>query len=208
MAHPMEPDHYIERIQLLNPRDPVPSKGVYRFSPENGQAYVALQARMDEGASELLVTAQCTRHGPWTSRYPIAIEPGGGGCAGVAPSPDAIAPDEIGAPAIRIPQLVADGVIRRHQIVDVQVKMKHPNRTGLRARADGTFVRVSAPLYLSELSVLYGGERVSAFAMTPALSDNALIAFRLRAGDGGPLRIRLANNRGQQFEAATDVVVV
>ena len=32
---------------------------------------------------------------------------------------------------IRIPQLVADGRISAGDLVDVQVRMKHPNRTGL-----------------------------------------------------------------------------
>jgi desulfoferrodoxin (superoxide reductase-like protein) len=208
MAHPMEPDHYIERIHVLNPRDPVPSKGVFHFTPANGQAYLALQARLDAGASEVVVTAECTRHGSWSARQPIVIEPGAGGCAGVAPPPGRITGDEISAPAIRIPQLVADGVIRRRQIIDVQVAIKHPNRTGLHQRDDGTFVRVGEPLYISELVALYGGDRVSTYAMTPALSDNPFITFRLRAGDGGPLQVRLANNRGQRFEAAADVTVV
>jgi sulfur-oxidizing protein SoxY len=43
---------------------------------------------------------------------------------------------------------------------------------------------------------------VSWFSMTPALSDDPFITFRLRAVREGPLRILLVNNRGQRFEAS------
>src|SRR5207247_4612987 len=33
MSHPMEPDHYITRLEVVNERDPIPSKGVFHFTP-------------------------------------------------------------------------------------------------------------------------------------------------------------------------------
>jgi hypothetical protein len=95
---------------------------------------------------------------------------------------------------------VADGTIGPDQIIDVQLKTRHPSRTGLVAR-DGRFVPASDPLYLSRMDVFYADRPVSAFAMTSALSDNPLITFRLRAHREGLLRAVLTNNLGQRFEA-------
>jgi sulfur-oxidizing protein SoxY len=200
MAHPMQPDHFITSLHVVNARDPVPSKGVFQFSPLNGQAYLGLQIRVDHGTSEVSVTAECNRHGRWLTTRPITIPEGAGGCAGLAPPPGSSAGDEIQPPALRIPQLVADGAIRPDQIIDVQLKTKHPSRTGLVVR-DGTFVPVSPPLYLERVEVFYGGEPVCRFALTSALSDNPLIRFRLRARAEGLLLAVLTNNRGQRFEA-------
>jgi hypothetical protein len=95
---------------------------------------------------------------------------------------------------------VADGRIVPNQIIDVQLKTKHPSRTGLVVR-DGTFVPASDPLYLETVEVFYDREPVCRFALTSALSDNPLIAFRLRARAEGLLGAVLTNNRGQRFEA-------
>lgn len=204
MAHPMDPDHYITAIEVVNPRDPVPSKGRLHLTPASGQVYLAFQARMDEGASELAVTAECNMHGRWSTTEPIRVVDGAGGCAGS--EPPGRPSDEIVPPRIRIPAAVKGRPIRRDQIIDVQVIMRHPNRTGLALRG-GAFVRVSEPFHITELSVFYGGGLVSRYEATAALSDDPFITFRLRAGGGGPVRVVVTNTRGQRFEALSEVPV-
>jgi hypothetical protein len=107
-------------------------------------------------------------------------------------------------PAIRIPELVERGRLRRDELIHVQVEIMHPSRTGLALR-DGKFVRESAPLYLKELEVFYGGERVSRFEMTSAVSDDPLITFALLARREDPLRVVFTNNREQRLEATHEL---
>lgn len=199
LAHPMQPNHYITSLEIVSERDPVPTKGRFQFSPRNGQASLALQIRVDQGASEIAVTAECNRHGRWRTLGRVVVPEGAGGCTGTPPA-DGEAAEDIGAPAIRIPQLVAEGAIGRNQIIDVQLKMKHPTRTGLVARA-GRFVAAAEPLYLEQVQVFHESQPICRFALTSALSDNPFIAFKLRAHAEGLLRAVLTNNRGQRFEA-------
>lgn len=203
MTHPMTPDHRIVSVAVVNPRDPVPSKGVFHFTPANGQVYLAFQARMDQGVSEVSATAECNRDGRWTTVGTITIPEDAGGCAVPAPPPGP-ATAEVRPPVLRIPQLVERGRIRRDEIIDVQVKMRHPNRTGLAFR-DGRFVQVSEPFHLTELEVFHGAERVSRFELTSALSDDPFITFRLRARSEDPVRVVLANTRGERFEASHEL---
>jgi sulfur-oxidizing protein SoxY len=199
LAHPMEPDHHITAIEVVDARDPVPVKGVFHFTSGNGRAYVAFQARVDEGRSTVTATAHCGRHGRFTTAAPVTIAAGGGGCVGVAP-PLRASDDDIRGPIIRIPQLVADGAIRRGEIIDLQVKMKHPSRTGLALRG-GRFVQEEAPFHLTEMEVVYDGERVSRFVLTPALSDSPMITCRVLARRPSDVRVTLTNTRGQRFTA-------
>jgi desulfoferrodoxin (superoxide reductase-like protein) len=201
MEHPMEPAHHISSLHVANERDPVPSKGVFHFTPANGQVYLALQARVDQGVSDVTATAECNLHGRWVSVRSLNIPDGGGGCAAVAPPAGRPDGPETLPPRIRIPRLVKHGRVRVGEIIDVQLLIRHPNRTGLAAR-NGTFHQISEPYHLEEMEVFYDEERVSRFAMTSALSDDPFITFRLRVTREAPLLIRLRNNRGQRFEAA------
>lgn len=199
MDHPMRPDHYIASVQVVNPWDPVPSKGAFHFTPANGRVHLSFQARMHHGRSEVAGTAECSRHGQWSTVRSINIPLDAGGCA--APVPPRITGDQILPPRIRIPELVKRGRIEPDQLIHVQLKIRHPNRTGLAFR-DGEFVRESDPFHLERMDVFYGPDRVSRFEMTSALSDDPFITFALRANREAPLRVLLVNNRGQQFEAA------
>lgn len=188
-------------LEVVNPRDPVPLKGVFHFTPANGRAAVAFQARFDEGPSTVAAAATWPRHGSLTTTAPLTVAAGAGGCAGGAPT--ALRPDseEIRPPVIRIPRLVAGLDVRAGEVIDVQVKTRHPNRTGLAFR-DGAWVRESEPFHLTALEVFYDGRAVSRFVLGAALSDNPLITFPLRARSEGPVRVTLTNTRGQRFEAS------
>jgi len=194
MSHPMTADHHVTKVEVVNDREPVPSMGTFRFTPANGVVYVGFQARMDDGDSEVTVTAECNRHGAWAIRRRITIAEDPEGCSATAPPRARTAGNDIHPPEIRIPELVERGRIRRGEVIHPQLKIRHPNRTG-----------TSEPLHLKDLEVWFAGQRVSRFELTPALSDDPFISFALLASREGLLEVRLANNRGQRFEAAHEI---
>ncbi|HEU5304595.1 MAG TPA: thiosulfate oxidation carrier complex protein SoxZ, partial [Gemmatimonadales bacterium] len=139
----------------------------------------------------------------WSNTGTLRVASGGGGCAGAVPGPDQRS-TEIRPPVIRLPHLLRGRRLEPGDIIDVQVKLKHPVRTGLAVR-DGQFVPVSEPFYLTAMEVLYGGRPVSRFVLTPALADDPLITFRLRPEDEGLLRVVFRNSRGGVYEATQPV---
>ena len=204
MAHPMTADHFVTALEVVDARDAVPGKGVFHFTPANGRVDLAFQARLDPGASQLTVIAECNRHGRWSCRRKIQVDEGGSGCSGVDPAVGRPSSEEVHAPAIRIPELVRDGRLRRGQMVHAQVKIHHPNRRGHAIR-DGRIDMSSGPLYLRQMEVFYGGERVSRFVLTAGLSDDPLITFAFSGAKEGALRVVFSNNRGQRLEATHEV---
>lgn len=197
--HPMEIDHHVTTVAVLNERDPIASKGEFSFSPANGQAYVAFQARLDDGPSTVQVTVECSRAARWTGTAPTRVVDGTGGCGGPVPKPERAA-TLIRPPVIRLPQAGRGEPIAPGQILDVQVKIQHPVRTGLERR-DGVWVQAAEPFYLTEMDVFLAGERVSHFTLTPAVSDNPFITFRLKPRRAGLLRVAFRNNRGARLDA-------
>lgn len=79
MDHPMTPEHHITAVQVTNRHDPVPSKGTFHLTPANGRVYLSFQARIAAGVSEVVVTAECNRHGRWSTRRAIEIPDHAGG---------------------------------------------------------------------------------------------------------------------------------
>jgi sulfur-oxidizing protein SoxY len=194
MSHPMTPDHYVTKVEVVNDRDPGPAMGTFRFTPANGAVYVGFQARMDDGDSEVTVTAECNRHGAWAIRRRVTIAEDPEGCSATAPPRARTDGNDIHPPEIRIPELVDRGRIRRGEVIHPQLKIRHPNRTG-----------TSDSLRLNDLEVWFAGQRVSRFELTPALSDDPFISFALLASREGILEVHLANNRGQRFDAAHEI---
>jgi predicted secreted protein len=207
MALPLTPAHHVATVRVANPGDPIPGKGTFHLTPANGLVRLGFQARMHEGSSTVVATAECSRHGALTASSPIEIPPGAGGCGGGAPELGRARGDDVAPPVIRIPELVAGRAIRPGELVHVQLKMRHPNRTGLVFR-DGRFVRESAPLHLRTIELFYGRELVSRLELTPALSDDPLVTVGLLARAAGTVRAVVTNSRGQRFEATHELRAV
>lgn len=206
MNHPMDQGHYIHQIQFLNESDPIPSKGIFHPTPANGELYFAFQARMHSGTSTVLAVAECNLHGRWTARHRITIPDGQGGCATADGVKQSSAKEEIRPPVIRIPELVRRGPLAKGEMAEVQVKFKHPSRTGL-AYANKKFVQVEEPFYLTSMQVLYGERLVSRYEMTSGLSDNPFLKFKLKLTEAKPIHIVFTNSLGQQFRAVQEVVL-
>ena len=49
MDHPMDDDHYIKSVQILNFDDPIVIKGKFYLTPANGEVYLGTQIRLDGG---------------------------------------------------------------------------------------------------------------------------------------------------------------
>jgi desulfoferrodoxin (superoxide reductase-like protein) len=204
MNHPMERGHYIRRVQFLNESDPIPSKGIFHPTPANGEVYFAFQARMHSGTSTVLAIAECNLHGTWTARHRITIPDGQGGCATAGSEKKIDTHEEILPPVIRIPELVRKGRLSKGATAEVQVKFKHPSRTGLRYE-NKKFIQVEEPFYLTSMQLFYGDRLVSRYEMTAGLSDNPFLTLKLKFTEENPIHIVFTNSLGQQFKAVQEV---
>ena len=75
--HPMEENHYIKSIQILNFNDPIVIKGQCFFTPKSGQAYVSTQIRLAGGESRVWVISECNQHGKYATYRDVKVAAGG-----------------------------------------------------------------------------------------------------------------------------------
>lgn len=77
MDHPMEPDHYITSVRILDYQDPIIWKGTFHFTPASGAVYLYSQLRLDSGRSTVYAIAECNRHGLWVGSAEVDVAVGG-----------------------------------------------------------------------------------------------------------------------------------
>lgn len=74
--HPMEPDHYIQSVEILFYGDPVVNKGRFHFTAANGQAYLSTQIRLGQ-SGEVVCISECNKHGKWIGVASVKVTVGG-----------------------------------------------------------------------------------------------------------------------------------
>jgi desulfoferrodoxin (superoxide reductase-like protein) len=193
--HPMEPDHFIQWIDITLERDPVPHKGKFLFTPSNGRAWVAFPMRSGAGGVVTAV-AECSRHGRFAGTREMRVAEGG-----CATGPEPVDRQRAGNPMLRVPAPARPG-----EIVEVRTRIIHGSHTGL-ALKNGRLVRESPELYVRQMLVYLDDQRVSEFQMTSAVSPNPVIRFPLRAARNGTLRVLFVNSEGQRWEVSQPVKV-
>ncbi len=77
MDHPMDPDHYIQNVRILDYQDPLIWKGTFHFTPDSGVVSLYTQVRLDSGKSTIYVIAECNQHGRWVGSADVDVAVGG-----------------------------------------------------------------------------------------------------------------------------------
>lgn len=100
-------------------------------------------------------------------------------------------------------EITLPSTIKKDQVFPVAVRLDHPMQSGL--RHDLATGKKLPLFYVETMEVHYGGKKVSWMELSPGLSEPVIIKFMLNAGQGGPLRIKIKNNKGQEFENEVNV---
>jgi predicted secreted protein len=193
LEHPMEPDHHIRSIEVTIDGDPVPAKGKFLFSPQNGRAWAAYQVRSGTGGVVKAV-AVCNRHGELTGSRSVRVVEGG-----CSTPPERSNRDRAGSPEVRLPRSIRAG-----EPFEVRVRLLHGSYTGLVLK-QGRFVRELPEYFVKHMTVWLDDQRVSEFQMTSAVSPNPLVRFPLRVSRAGTLRVQFVNSEGQRWDVSESI---
>ena len=101
---------------------------------------------------------------------------------------------------IEPPQIRLPARIRKGQVLKVQIKFKHPSRTGLRMLAEHKFVKDRPAFFVRRMKVFYRRRLLCRYEMTSALSDIPIVTFTLRATHESPLRVVFTDSKGKIYD--------
>ena len=113
-------------------------------------------------------------------------------------SQNQMAAQVIAPPRIRLPIRIAKGAM-----IKVQVKMRHPSRTGLRMLAEHVFAKGEPAFYIKQMKVFFRNALVSTYEMSAALSDDPIVTFKLRPSEEGTIRVVFTSSDDKEYEAST-----
>lgn len=190
VPHPMEPDHYIRKLMLIDENSIVKLKFVANFTARNNKAYVSTNLKLAK-STELKAIAECNRHGSWLSvSLPIRVGQGGCSVAGAPPGRKLwgdvlwvkFAKDQAGA-------------------VRVNLTVRHPMSSGRTIDSAGKITQIHPEFYVKRIRVFYEKVLATEFDLGPGLSDNPTLEFSLNAEGGRTLRLEATNNEGEVFES-------
>src|SRR5688572_5503387 len=147
LDHPMEPDHHIRSIEVTVDGDPVPAKGKFVFSPQNGRPWAAYQVRSGTGGMVKAV-ALCNRHGETTASRSLRVVEGG-----CSTPPERSNRDRAGSPELRLPRSIRAG-----EAFEVRARLLHGSYTGLVLK-QGRFVRELPEYFVKQMTVWLDDQR-------------------------------------------------
>lgn len=172
---PQTTELYIKKMHIFVDKNPVPLVGIFNFTPASGKADLAMRIRVDDFSFVRAIAELNTGELYMAKSFVRAT----GACS--APPPKSI-DDSIANMGKMKMKLI--GGVEYAQPNLAQLKIKHPNITGLQPMKIGSRVRPPAH-FVSQLKVSYEGAPVMAARLTFSLSmDPSLRFFFVPSGPG------------------------
>lgn len=172
---PQTPELYIKKMHIFVDKNPVPLVGIFDFTPASGKADLAMRIRVDDFSFVRAIAELNTGELYMAKSFVRAT----GACS--APPPKSI-DDSIANMGKMKMKLI--GGVEYAQPNLAQLKIKHPNITGLQPMRIGSRVRPPAH-FVSQLKVSYEGAPVMTARLTFSLSmDPSLRFFFVPSGPG------------------------
>ena len=172
---PQTTELYIKKMHIFVDKNPVPLVGIFDFTPASGKADLAMRIRVDDFSFVRAIAELNTGELYMAKSFVRAT----GACS--APPPKSI-DDSIANMGKMKMKLI--GGVEYAQPNLAQLRIKHPNITGLQPMKIGSRVRPPAH-FVSQLKVSYEGAPVMAARLTFSLSmDPSLRFFFVPSGPG------------------------
>ena len=188
---PQADELYIQRIHVFIDKNPVPLVGIFDFTPASGKADLAMRVRINDhtfvraiaelNSGELYMVKSFTR--------------ARGACS--APPPKSIG-DSIANMGQMNMRLIGDVEYSKPNLM--QLRIKHPNITGLQPMRIGSHVHPPAH-FVNTLNVDYNGTLVMKAILTFAISMDPSLRFFFVPDNEGVLTIQATDTKSASWSS-------
>lgn len=171
---PMTAADHVRRVDIFADGNPVPEIASLYFQPDNGPARLSTRFRLDKGSHLIRAFAQMSDGTVIAASGEVSAA--SSGCAGSS-GLEANEPDLLPLPRVNVPERAGQG-----EILDVPSMITHRMETGFRTDKAGNLL---PRRIIHRMECHYGGRRVFAADLSPAIAANAYLKFPLLAVNSG-----------------------
>ena len=188
---PQTDELYIQRIHVFIDKNPVPLVGIFDFTPASGKADLAMRVRINDHTYVRAVAELNTGELYMVKSFTRAR----GACS--APPPKSIG-DSIANMGMMKMKLIGDVEYSKPNLM--QIRIKHPNITGLQPMRIGSHVHPPAH-FVNTLSVDYNGTPVMKAILTFAISMDPSLRFFFVPENEGILTVSATDTKNASWSS-------
>lgn len=183
------PEKYIEQIHIYVDKNPTPLVGIFEFTPQSGKADLAMRIRVDQFTYVRAIAVMNTGEHYMSKSFVRAS----GACS--APPPKNIDDSIANLGQMKIKSV---GSVEANSPSLMQLKIKHPNITGMQPLRIGSRV-MPPPHFVSSLDVDYNGKTIMKASMTFSISMDPALRFYFLPVESGVITINGSDTKKNQF---------
>lgn len=192
---PQTAELYIEKLHVYIDKNPVPLVGIFDFTPASGKADLAMRVRVDDFSFVRAIAELNTGELYLAKSFVRAT----GACS--APPPKSI-DDSIANIGKMKMRLIGGVEFQKPNLV--QLRIKHPNITGLQPMKIGSRVR-PPPHFISQLKVSYDGALIMTARLTFSLSMDPSLRFFFVPKAEGILTVDAVDTKNDSWSSGLQV---
>ncbi len=160
-------DRYIKKIHIYIDNNPLPLVGQFEFTPDSGKADIAVRVRVN-ASSYIRAIAELNTGELYMSKSFVQAK---GACSAPPPASMAESVKSLGKIKMKVVGLVKMGEPNL-----MQVKMRHPNLTGLAPLKAGSSI-IPPAFYVDTFEVVYNDKLIVKAYLTYAISMDPTLRF-------------------------------
>lgn len=177
-------DEYIKTLYVIVDGNPIPTAGVFHFTPDSGRVKMETRLRFEKYSFVRAVAELNDGRLYMSQRWVKAA----GGCS--APMGKNVASALMGKMRFRM-----DDAVQYDQPQLVQVQVRHPNESALASDLDPDHV----PQFIRSVEVNYNDKPVMTGEVNFSLSDNPVFRFYFVPRAAGELNVRVEDTHDSVF---------
>ena len=192
---PQTGDRYIKKIHIFVDKNPVPLVGIFEFTPHSGKADLAMRIRVDD-FSYVRAIAELNTGELYMAKNFVRAK---GACS--APPPASMEESKKLLGKMKI-NTVGDVELGKPNLM--QLKIRHPNITGLAPLKIGSRIRPPAH-FVNQIEVDYNGQLIMKAQLTFSVSMDPAFRFYFVPEKEGVMTVKGTDTKNNHFSSTHEV---
>ena len=192
---PQTNELYIKKIHIFVDKNPIPLVGAFEFTPDSGKADLAMRIRVD-AHNYVRAIAELNTGELYMAKSFIKAK---GACSAPPPPGSEESKKLLGKMRMKV---VGDLVLGKPNLM--QLKIRHPNITGMAPLKIGSRVRPPAH-FVDSIEINYNGKLIVKASLTFSVSMDPALRFYFVPKKEGTLLVKGTDTKKNQFSGSHDI---